>query len=224
MKFSSSFLIIVLLSTLTACTTTNIKKEAFAKPRTFAIATISGATHDMYLNDQEDRKIISDTSSVCFAELSKSKYVRLAPAKAAISAKAYASIKDDGAPALQVLATGYKGIDPAAEKKNLKALANELRVDGFIHASLVYNASSSGISINGLSIGSKKPQYTVLIRAYTPEGEDIWSDYVNGIGEEGITTVMGIGAYSALVPKLSEVTKKACQDIVTNLAKNISGN
>lgn len=199
-----------------------VKKAAFAKPQTLAIVTISGSVHGIYTTDVEDVKILAESAPTCFSELAKSHNIRLLPAKSALSSKAYAAIKDDGAMFSTMLISGYKRFSPEEEKKNLKALAKEMHVDGFLIMYLMYSKSESGVSIGFVQLGSVKPAISYTVQAVNPEGETIWNDQISVTGEEGIGTVMGIGGYSSLIPKLNALTQSACKQSVKNLADQVA--
>jgi len=211
---------------IVGCAGTSVKKEAFARPQKLAVVTITGAAHGLYTGNDEDAKILAEAAPACLGEIAKSANVRLLPAKAVLSSKAYAAIKDDGAPFMQQLVPGYKHFSPEDEQQNLKALAKEVHADGFLILSLNYDKSESGVGLGlgriGLSIGSVKPVITYVVAGVTPSGEKIWQDMVRVESEDGITTVMGIGSYASLVPKLTPITRSACQQSVKNLADQIA--
>lgn len=200
-----------------------VKKEAFAKPQKLAIVTISGSAHGIYTSDDEDAKILADAVPACLNELAKSHNIRLLPATAASTSKAYASIKDDGAMITMQLLPGYKRFTPENEKKNLHALAKELHVDGFLILYLNYGeVAGTTVGIGFLSIGSKKPSVSYAVAAVNSDGESIWQDNIQIVGDDGIAAVNGIGNYSYLISKLKGLTQTACQQSVKNLADQIA--
>jgi hypothetical protein len=215
-------MIIVLIVLVSGCGGINVKKEAFAKPKTFAIVTVGGSVHGIYSSDAEDIKILAESAPICMTELAKSRNFRLLPAKSVLTSKAYTAIKNEGPMMMSLLASGYKRFTPEDEKLNLKALAKETHADGFLIMSFGYAKSESSLGIMGVSLGSVKPALTYVVMAVNTEGEVIWNDVVSINGEEGIHTVMGIGGYSSLIPKLNVLTRTACQQSVKNLADQIA--
>lgn len=215
-------MIIAMAALITGCAGTTVKKEAFARPQKLALVTISGAAHGIYTSDDEDAKILADAAPACLSELSKSRNVQLLPAKAALSSKAYAAIKDEGAMFMQQLLPGYKQFTAENEKKNLHALAKELHVDGFVQLYLNYSKSSSGLSIGVINVGSAKPVLGYSLVAVNPDGDIIWRDQIQVEAEEGIFTSYGVGAYSQMIPKLKGLAQNACQQSVKNLTEQIA--
>jgi hypothetical protein len=227
LKFIERSTLAALIVLITGCAGgPQVKKEVFAKPQTLAVITLGGAVHGIYTSEEVDTKILNDSAPTCLSELAKSSNIRLVPAKSVLSSKVYASIKDDGPMFSTLLLAGYKRFSPEDEKIKLKALAKEVRADGFLISYLSYAKSESGLSIGfgglPLNVGSVKPALAYTLKAVNADGEVIWSDNINIDGEEGITTVMGIGGYSSLIPKLNAITRTACQKAVQNLADKLA--
>lgn len=225
--FLGRSMLVALIALITGCAGgPQVNKGAFAKPQTLAIITAGGSVHGIYTSEDEDIKILTESVPTCFSELAKSHNIRLVPAKSVLSSKVYAGIKNDGPMFSTLLMPGYKRFTPADEKKNLKALAKEMRADGFLISYLNYSKSESGFGMGfggiGVSVGSVKPALTYTVRAVNSDGEVIWDDNITINGEEGITTVMGIGGYASLIPKLNTITRTACQQAVQNLAGKIA--
>jgi len=221
-KLFGWLLIVALMMLVTGCAGINVKKEAFAKPRTLAIVTVGGSVHGIFTSGEEDVKILAESVPVCINELAKSRNFKLLPAKSVLTSKAYAAFKNDGPMMLSLLASGYKRFTPEDEKLNLKALAKETHADGFLILNFGYAKSESSLVLMGVPLGSVKPALSYVVMAVNAEGEVIWNDLVTINGEEGIHTVMGIGGYSSLIPKLNALTRTACQQTVKNLADQIA--
>lgn len=221
---SGSLIVAAIIVFVTGCSgvSVKVKPEAFAKPQIFDIVTVNGSVHGIYTSGDEDIKILNETVPTCVNEMAKSRNIQLRPTKYVLSSKAYASFKNDGPMIMSLLAPGYKRFSPEDEKLNLKALAKETHADGFLILSFGFGKSDSGVTVMGLSVSSVKPALTYVVRAVNTEGDEIWSDHVTINGEEGIHTVMGIGGYSSLIPKLNALTKTACQQTVKNLADQIA--
>lgn len=215
-------MVIALLLLVTGCGGMTVKKEAFAKPQKFAVVTVGGSVHDIYTNSEEDVKILNESLPTCLSELGKSRNFHILPAKSVLTSPAYLAIKDDGPMIMSLLAPGYKRFSPDSEKTNLKALAKQTHADSFLILNFGYARSDSGVSVMGLSISAVKPALTYVVRAVNAEGDVIWGDAITITGEEGIHTVMGIGGYSALIPKLDALTRTACQQSVKTLADQIA--
>jgi hypothetical protein len=223
MKTQTERLVIVaLLVLVTGCGGITVKKEAFTRPQNFAVVTVGGSVHDIYTNNEEDIKILNESLPTCLGELGKSRNFRILPAKSVLTSPAYLAIKDDGPMIMSLLAPGYKRFSPDSEKTNLKALAKQTHADGFLILNFGYARSDSGVSVMGLSISAVKPALTYVIRAVNADGDVIWGDSFTIRGEEGIHTVMGIGGYSNLIPKLDALTRTACQQSVKTLAEQIA--
>lgn len=222
-QFLERAFLVAAVITFAGCANTSVNKEAFAKPKKIAVVTISGSAHGMFTSDDEDAKILADSVPVCLGEISKSSHVHLLPAKAALSAKAYAAIKDEGPTFTLQLVPGYKQFSLDTEKKNLHALAKELHVDGFLILALSYSqVQGAGVGIGFISISSKKPSVATSVVAVTPDGEVLWKGYAQIVGDDGIVALNGIGAYSKLVAQLKGITQTACQQTVKDLAEQVA--
>lgn len=214
---------IAALITMAGCANTTVKKDAFARPPKLAIITIQGSAHGVFTSDSEDAKILADTVPTCLSEIAKSHRIHLLPARAALSTRAYAAMKNEGASIMMQLAPGYKNISVDDEKAHLHALARELHADGFMILYLNYGEDNSfGIGIGPIGIGAKKPTIDVGIAAVDPDGQSIWQGHWHVMGDEGIVTVDGIGAYSKLIGKYNAITRKACDDTMQNLEQQFA--
>lgn len=217
-------MVIAAIALVAGCSGINVKvkQDAFAKPQILDIVTVNGSVHGIYTFGDEDMKILNDTVPVCLNEMAKSHNFQLRPTKYVLSSKAYAAIKNDGPMIMSILAPGYKRFTPEDEKPNLKALAKETHADGFLILSFGFGKSENSVAIMGVSLGAVKPALSYVVRAVNAEGDEIWSDHLVVNGEEGIHTVMGIGGYSSLLPKLNALTRTACQQTVKNLADQLA--
>lgn len=222
-KLVQCAIIVAALITMAGCASTTVKKEAFAKPPKLAIITISGSAHGVFTSDSEDAKILADTVPTCVDEIAKSHRIRLMPAKAALSSKAYAAMKDNGARFTMQLVPGYKEISLDDEKQHLHALAKELHADGFVLLYLNYGQQEGfGVGIGPIGIGSKKPTADVGIAAVDPDGQSIWQGHGHTVGDDGIITVDNIGSYSKLIAKFKALTQTACGNTVQDLEKQFT--
>ncbi len=226
MRSLHTFVLVIAAALLASgCASTNVKKEAFAKPPKLAVVTIFGDVHHLFTNSTDDAKILADTVPVCLNELAKSHNIRLLPPKAALSAKAYAAIKDDPS-VFMTSFPGYKQFNAEKEKQNLQALARELHVDGFVLVSLYYSRSSGGIGIGPMAFSSEKPVATLAIGAYNAAGETLWTGNTKKEADDGSFgfSLLGVTAteYSKMIGQLKGLTQIACQQAVKDLAEQVA--
>lgn len=206
------------------CAGLQVDNKAFARPRTLALVTVMGTVSGLATTDAEEKQLLANLVTVSTTEINKSRHVKLAPESAVLSSRAYKSIKDLGPILSTDLAPGYKRFDIDEEKTNLKALARELRVDGFLIVSASYGTKSSGVGIGGIlpvpipvSAGKAYAHVTYIVSAVDVNGNTLWRDQVQLDSEEGVTTVMGVGQYKALYPTLTDLVRAASRQAVGNL-------
>lgn len=215
--------VIAALATMAGCAGTTVKKDAFAKPPKLAIITIEGSAHGVYTSDAEDAKMLAETVPICLREIARSHHIRLLPARAALHTRAYAAMKDDGATITMQLVPGYKNISLDSEKKNLHALARELRADGFVILYMNYGEDDGfTVGIGPLAIGSKKPMVDIGVAAVDPDGQSIWQGHTHLVGDDGIVAVDDIGSYSKIIKMYGGLTQKACDSTMKALAEKIA--
>lgn len=215
---------------LAGCAGTQINKAAFAKPKRLAMVNVNVIVTGLGTSRKEDTKIAGDLANITFKELGSSRHVRLVPEKAVLSARAYKAIEDKGPPMLSVMAPGYKYFQPKDEAANLKALAKELKVDGFIFIRSAFGAKNSGMAVSGIlpvpvpvSIGKEKAFISYWLHTVDPEGNNLWSDKSEINSPNGIVTVMGVGKFSSLINQFVDLMKEACNQLVATLEKEVAG-
>lgn len=227
-QISGKLLLVALIALATGCGSmpgtkgVSVKKEAFSKPQKLAVVMVDGSVmgfSNKPIESSEDKvKILTENTSVCMNELSTASNFNLVPQKSVLSSKAYAAIKDDGAGYFSVLSSGYKSFKIANEPSNLKALAAEMKVDGFIFLTLNY--STQKINISGFA--TVTPVIMFDIKSVNLAGEETWSDSFKIAGKDGVKEIMGFSDISQLVPKLNALTKSACQQTQKTLAEKVA--
>ena len=209
---------------LAACASSQLNSSAFSKPRTLALVSVSATVSGLATGAAQDREIASDLARVSLNEIGHSRHIRLVPETAVLRNKTYKAIKDDGPSFMGVLAPGYKRFTVEDEKAHLQTLAKELRVDGFLFVQGAYSKKDSGFSIGGLfgapvplTAGRSHPYALFAVTAYDVNGNVLWQDQVEKTSDEGITTVMGVGAYKSMIPKFTDLMKVASRELVSKL-------
>jgi hypothetical protein len=227
-QISVKLLVVALIVLVTGCAGmpgtkgASVKKEAFSKPQKLAVVMVDGSvtgfSNSPIESSAEKAKILTDQAMVCMNELGKASNFHLAPEKSVLSSKAYAAIKNDGAGYFSVLSSGYKSFKIANELSNLKALAAETKVDGFIFLNLNYATEKGGIG----GFAGIKPVIMFDIKSVNLAGEETWSDSFKISGEDGIREVMGFSDSSKLIPKLNALTISSCQQTQKTLAEKVA--
>jgi hypothetical protein len=214
---------------LAGCASSTLKTESFKKPKTLALVSVVGVVEGLATSQAEDEQLLNGLVNVSLNELERSRHLKLVPEAAVKNSRAFKAIKDDGPGMFQDVAKGYKRFDPKAETANLKALARELKVDGFVGVIAHYGTAKSGVAVGGflpvpvpVSVGRVKAKVLYSVYAFDASGEIFWQDMVELTSEDGIGTAMGLGQYKALHPKLVTVTKAACKQVVTKLDEQLA--
>lgn len=215
--------------TLAACATSQVNSTAFTKPRTLALVSVSATVSGLATGKAQDQEIAADLTRVSLNEIDHSRHIRLVPERVVLGSKSYKAIKDTGPTFMGVVAPGYKRFAVEDEKAQLQALAKELKVDGFLFVQGAYGKKQSGVSIGGLfnapiplTAGRAKPFAFYSVVAYDVKGDVMWQDQVEKISDEGITTVMGVGAYKSLIPKFTDLMKVASRELVSKLDTQVA--
>lgn len=215
---------------LSGCANSKLKKEAFDKPKTLAVVTVMGNVTGLATTADQDKALLSNVVDVTFKELNKSRHIKLVSPAKVLASQQYKSIKDQGSHKTIDVAPGYKRFDPRKERSNLKKMANDLKLDGFLVITASYGTTKSGMTISAFSklplpitAGKTKAQATYMVYAYDSQGEVFWQDLVLVESDEGVATVMGISNTQALQPKLIDLTQMASRKTVARLDKNLSG-
>mgnify|MGYP001598217118 FL=1 len=214
---------------LAACASSQVNSSAFSKPRTLALVSVSATVTGLATGVAQDREIAADLARVSFNEIGHSRYIRLVPEGAVLRSKAYKAIKDEGPTFMGVVAPGYKRFSIDDEKARLQTLAKELKVDGFVFVQGAYGKKDSGVGIGGLfnapipiTAGRSKPYALFAVVAYDVNGNVLWQDQLEKMSDEGITTVMGVGAYKSLIPKFTDLMKAASRELVAKLETQVA--
>jgi hypothetical protein len=214
---------------LVSCATSQVNSSAFSKPRTLALVSVSATVTGLATGAAQDREIAADLTRVSHNEINRSRYIRLVPQAAVLRSKTYKAIKDEGPTFMGVVAPGYKRFTFEDEKARLQALAKELKVDGFVFVQGAYGKKQSGIGIGGLlsvpipiTVGRSKPYALFAVVAYDVNGNVLWQDQLEKTSDEGITTVMGVGAYKSLIPKFTDLMKAASRELVAKLETQVA--
>jgi len=215
---------------LAACASSQVNSSAFSKPRTLALVSVAATVSGLATGAAQDRQIAADLVRVSLNEIGHSRYVRLVPEATVLRSKAYKAIKDEGPTFLGVLAPGYKRFTFEDEKTHLQALAKELKVDGFLFVQGAYGKKDSGVGVGGLfgvpipiTAGRSHPYAVYAVVAYDVKGDVLWQDQIQKTSDEGITTVMGVGAYKSLIPKFTDLMKVASRELVSKLETQVAG-
>ena len=214
---------------LTACASSQLNSSAFSKPRTLALVSVSATVTGLATGAAQDREIAADLARVSLNEIGHCRYIRLVPEGAVLQSKVYKAIKDSGPTFMGVVAPGYKRFSIEDEKAHLQALAKELKVDGFLFVQGAYGKKDSGVGVGGLfsvpipiTAGRSKPYALVAVVAYDVKGDVLWQDQLEKTSDEGITTVMGVGAYKSLIPKFTDLMKTASRELVAKLETQVA--
>ena len=214
---------------LAACATSQLNSSAVAKPRTLALVSVSATVSGLATGAAQDREIAADLARVSLNEIGHSRYIRLVPEGAVLRSKSYKAIKDIGPTFMGVVAPGYKRFTVEDEKAHLQALAKELKVDGFLFVQGAYSKKDSGVGIGGLfgvpvpiTAGRSHPYALYAVTAYDVKGDVLWQDQLEKTSDEGITTVMGVGAYKSLIPKFTDLMKTASRELLSKLDTQIA--
>lgn len=215
---------------LGGCASTQVNQAAFAKPRKLALVSMSATVTGLGTFNKEDKAIVADLERVSVGELSRSRHLRLVSGRAVQNARAYRAIRDKGPILLGVLADGYKRFDPRDEQANLKALAKELNVDGFLFLQGALGSKSSGIGVSGIlpvpipvTVGREKAFINYFLYAVDTQGDIFWRDNVELDSANGIAVVMGVGKYGALKSMFPDLMKLANRQAVETLDKKVRG-
>ena len=214
---------------LAACASSQLNSSAFAKPRTLALVSVSATVSGLATGAAQDREIAADLARVSLNEIGHSRYIRLVPEGHVLRSKSYKAIKDIGPTFMGVVAPGYKRFTVEDEKAHLQALAKELKVDGFLFVQGAYSKKDSGVGIGGLfgvpvpiTAGRSHPYALYAVVAYDVDGNVLWQDQLEKTSDEGITTVMGVGAYKSLIPKFTDLMKSASRELVSKLETQVA--
>jgi hypothetical protein len=228
MRLTRGVLLIATVFMVVGCATFKVNQAAFAKPRTLALVTVSGAVSGLATSNAEDIELLKQTVVVSFNELNRSRHIKLAREKAVLSSKAYKAIKDNGPAMMTDLAPGYKRFSIEDEKANLLALSKELKVDGFLIVTVAYGRAQSSFGIGGIlpvpipvTAGSARASVVYYLNAFDVNGDELWQDQIKMESEESVTTVMGVGRYGALHSKLIDLGKAASRQAVQNLQERL---
>lgn len=218
-----------LVVALTGCATTSFDKSAFKQPKRLAMVSVVGVVEGLATSDNEDAELLGGVVAASLNELERSPNMKLVPESAVLGSKAYKAIKDEGPGMFQDMARGYKRFDPKRETANLKQLAKELQVDGFVGVMVQYGTAKSGMAVSGfipspipVSVGRVKAKVLYSVYAFDANGNIFWRDMTELTSDDGITTAMGIGQYKALHPKLTTLTRAACRQVVTRLDEKVA--
>jgi len=214
---------------LAACASSQLNSSAFAKPRTLALVSVSATVSGLATGAAQDREIAADLARVSLNEIGHSRYIRLVPEGHVLRSKSYKAIKDIGPTFMGVVAPGYKRFTVEDEKAHLQALAKELKVDGFLFVQGAYSKKDSGVGIGGLfgvpvpiTAGRSHPYALYAVVAYDVNGNVLWQDQLEKTSDEGITTVMGVGAYKSMIPKFTDLMKAASRELVSKLETQVA--
>lgn len=229
MRISSYIMAACLALVLAGCATSSLNSSAFSKPRTLALVSVTAAVSGLATSTAQDQEIAADLARISLNEIGHSRYIRLAPASAVLKSKVYGAMKDKGPAFMGVVAPGYKRFAFEDEKARLQTLAKELRVDGFLFVHGTYGKKESGVGIGGIlnvpipvTAGRVKPFMLYMVEAYDANGEVLWRDQIEKISDDGITTVMGVGAYKSLIPKFTDLAKAASREIVSKFETQVA--
>ena len=221
---------------LSGCAGMNSKlnKESFAankKPR-MAIMHVIGRVDGLTMSDEEEQQLFNGAARIVEKELAKSKHFTLVKRKHVAKSRAYKAIKAQppkfGIFSLE-LAKGYKYFDIKEEKENMAKLAKELKLDGVMIVNLTFNRSNGGFSLGGflpipipITVGKSYGELSYAVHAMDPKTFDvIWGEVAKESTEEGVTTVMGVGKFSDLQPKLLNLTRNVSVKLIHDLDENL---
>lgn len=229
-KVTRSIALLLTASLAVGCASFRANHEFFARSRPLlAMVTVQAHVSGLATSDTEDKELASQLATVSVKELGKSRRFRLAPENAVLSSRSYKAIANKGPMFMGDLAPGYKGFSVTDERANMRVLAKELKASGFIVVSASYNAKKSGFAIGGLlpvpiplSAGSVTASVTYVIVVYDVNGEVLWQDTAELDSEDSVGTVMGVGNYKALYPKLTDLAKAASRQVLANLDTNLA--
>lgn len=225
-----SLMLVLLALWLGGCATTRVDPAAFAKPRKLALVSVSATVTGLGTFQKEDKAIVADLERITVGELGRSRHFRLVSGSAVHNARAYKAIKDKGPILLGVLADGYKRFYPEDEAANLKALARELKVDGFLFIQAALGSKNSSVGVSGIlpvpvpvTVGREKAFIGYFLYAADSEGDIFWRDQIDIDSEKGIAVVMGVGKYGALKSMFPDLMKLANRKAVETLEQKVSG-
>lgn len=221
---------------LSGCAGMNSKldKKSFTgnkKPR-MAIMHVIGRVDGLTMSDEEEQQLFNGAAKIVEKELAKSKHFTLVKRKKVTKSRAYKAIKAQppkyGIFSLE-LAKGYKYFDIKEEKKNMARLAKELKLDGVMIVNLTFNRSNGGFSLSGflpvpipVSAGKSYGELSYAVHAMNPKTFDvIWGEVLKESTEEGVTTVMGVGKFAELQPKLLNLTRNVSVKLIHDLSENL---
>jgi len=120
-------------------------------------------------------------------------------------------------------------LNPHVDKTALQALAKELKVDGFMFVIGSFGKSESGLGIGGIfnapvpvTVGRARAFGLYMIDSYDVNGDVLWRDKVQKESDEAITTVMNVGRFNSLIPKLIDLAKAGSRELVDKLGTQVA--
>lgn len=229
MRALARLVVFSLVVALTGCATSHLNTAAFAKPRSLALVSVTASVSGLATSTAEDQAIAGELARVTFNEIGGSRHIRLAAQKAVLASKSYRALTDKGPGFGRVLAPGYKRVEVQDDKAALQALAKELRVDGFMFVHGTYGKKTSGVGIGGIfnapipvTAGRARAFAHYVVHVYDANGDGLWSDQVEKISDNAITTVMGVGQYKSLLAQFTDLTKAASRELVAKLNTQVA--
>jgi len=230
----------------------DVEKSAFGAKKRFAVVSVASMKTfqgekgllQVFKNTDEipganTQPLINKLKPRIIKALKRDKNIKLITERKVLRSKAYKKLKEDDRK-IKILFTSVdmnvaKGYKYFSEPEKYAKLARDLKVDGVIGIYMGFSVASSkgGLSINGITFGSKSysPMASITAIAYDRKGKVIWKDSTIKLAEPGDKKAIFIMDFTdvtstnfkKLHPKALEIGGKAVDVLMTRLDDTISG-